>query len=193
MRRPTHSRVASLTLALVTALSLAACGGDDATNPGNGGGGGGGGGNVPAALVGEWNYGAISPTNFWNDHTGQYAGNAYGVGAWFTFASDGSFDLFVYQYVQNYNCTTQIWTRMRGPMDESNGIIALYPTKGDYKVADNCIASHNYKRAMTSSELADKQGEQWAWEFAVNPNDNKTYLMLGWAGSGQSYYFQPVP
>lgn len=184
-------RQSRMAATLVLATALIACSGSDSTGPGAGNPGGGSGGNVPTELVGEWSYGAISPTNFWNDHTGQYSGNAYGVGAWFTFHAGGTYEQFIYQYTQNYNCQLQVWTWIRGNMDVQDSVISYFPTSGEYKVADNCVASHNYRRDMTSQEINSKQGEQWQWEFALNPNDGKTYLMMGWLGSGQSYHFKP--
>jgi hypothetical protein len=191
-RTSLHHRFAGVALTL-TAL-LGACGGEDSAGPGGGTGGDlgeGTGAAIPAELVGQWSYGSISPTNFWNEHTGQYAGNAYGVGAWFTFRSRGAYEQFIYQYTQNYGCQTQVWTRIRGNMEVQDDVLTFNPTSGEYKVADNCVASHNYRRDMTGQEISDKQGEEWQWYFAVNPLDNKTYLMMGWVGS-EAFYFKPA-
>lgn len=197
MRPLSLSRRASFACVTLTLLTLlAGCGGDNSTGPGAGGPGGdlgdGNGDPIPTELVGQWNYGTISPTNFWNDHTGQYVGNAYGVGAWFTFKSRGAYEQFIYIYTQSYSCVTQSWTWLRGEMTVDNDVITFNPTSGVYKAADNCIESHNFRRNMTAEELQAKQGEQWQWYFAENPIDHLTYLMMGWAGSGQSYYFKQV-
>lgn len=180
----TRLRIAP-TLGLI--LTLAACGGSDGFGPGTGGADPGPGGYVPDELVGSWKYGVISPTNFWDDHTGQYSGNAYGIGAWFTFKANGTYEELVYIYSQQYSCRLQTWTAIKGKMDTDGNLIRLYPTSGNYKVSDTCTSSNNYTRSMTGAELADKQGETWDWQFAVNELDGKTYLYLGIGGGGYPF------
>ena len=73
------------------ALLLAACGGSDKVAGPGGGGGDTPRSELPAALAGTWVYGNISPTNFWNEHTGQYAGNAYGFADYLSLDESGTY------------------------------------------------------------------------------------------------------
>lgn len=150
-------------LALVCgAALLAACGGSDAvTGPG---GGGTPRSDLPEGLVGRWRYGVVSSTNFWNDHTGVYAGNAYGISDYYDFAANGTYKRLTYIYTNSYGCQTQVWTEMQGTLTADDERFTLYPTQGRYKVADNCAASRNYTRPMTAAELTERQGDVWVWE-----------------------------
>jgi hypothetical protein len=164
----------------ICAVALAACGGDSSTGPG-----GGGGVDpdtprsaVPQELARGWMYGLISPTDFWDDHTGQYLGNAYGAADYYTFSSDGHFTELVYIYTQVYSCRTQVWTQMEGTVVVSGSAITKYPSKGQYKVADTCSQRNNYTRPMTASELREKQGQTATWGWETDEYSGKTYLVI---------------
>ena len=182
-------------LALCLTTVMAACGSDSSTGPGgdsNDGPGGNPGGTpgteVPSELAGAWRYGSISPTNFWDDHTGQYMGNAYGFGDFLSFERSGRYTRLVYIYTNSYGCQTQVWTQMEGTVRVDGFTFALYPTKGRYKVADNCAASRNYERPMTGDELAEKQGDLYNFTFA---NENgRSYLMIGVGDSEERAHYE---
>jgi hypothetical protein len=179
-------------LAAVALLSLstlaAACGGSDsATGPSIGDTPRS---EVPEELVGDWLYGSISPTNFWNDHTGQYAGNAYGFSDYWQLDEDGSFQRYIYIYTQNYGCRTQVWTHMQGTVVVSSGSLAAYPQRGDYKVADTCVSRNNYRRAMTRDELLDKQGDEFDYGFDVL--NGQLWLLMAPSGTGSVAHYKPM-
>ena len=102
--------------ATLFALTLVACdvadatGPDDATDAPPAAGGG----SVPAEMVGGWRYGSISPTNFWDDHTGVFSGNAYGFSDQYVFTANGTFKEYLYIYTQSYGCRIQAWVEMEG-------------------------------------------------------------------------------
>jgi hypothetical protein len=180
-------RSAARAAVLLSAALLTACGGDSSTGPGE---------TpvfdtprteVPDVLVGRWMYGSISPTNFWNDHTGQYAGNAYGFADHITFQENGTYTRLVYIYTQNYGCRTQVWTQMQGTVTVDGETFTLYPGVGRYKAADTCIARYNFDRAMTRAELAEKQGDGYDWFFQTE--SGRTYLMVGPEGSGEAAHY----
>ena len=165
--------------AVAAALLLAACGGSDKVA-------GPGGGDtprseLPAALAGTWVYGNISPTNFWNEHTGQYAGNAYGFADYLDLDANGTYTRLVYIYTNSYGCMTQVWTEMQGTLTADEWTFTLYPTQGRYKVASNCSASQNYQRPMTAAEVAQKQGESRTWERTQS--NGRTYILVNIPGS----------
>ena len=189
--RRTLRRAWAAALALSLTAAMAACGSDSSTGPGDNPGGGPGGTpgtEVPSELAGAWRYGSISPTNFWDDHTGQYMGNAYGFGDFLNFQRNGRYTRLVYIYTNSYGCQTQVWTQMEGTVRVDGSTFALYPTKGRYKVADNCAASRNYERPMTGDELADKQGD--AYNFTFESDGGRSYLMIGVGDSDERAHYE---
>ena len=113
-------------------------------------------GSVPAEFVGGWRYGEISPTNFWDDHTGVYSGNAYGMSHQYVFESGGTFKEYVYVYTQTYGCRTQAWVEMSGTVRFDGATFTTAVASGRFKTTDTCSASHNYDRAMTAAERGER-------------------------------------
>jgi hypothetical protein len=131
---------------------------------------------VPSAVVGAWRYGAISPTNFWNDHTGVYSGNAYGMSDQYEFAADGTFTEYVYIYTQSYGCRTQVWVEMRGRVQFDETSFTKRVASGRFKTADTCAASRNFDRAMTQAEAIERSKSA---TYAVRADaSGKTYLQI---------------
>jgi hypothetical protein len=113
-------------------------------------------GSVPAELVGAWRYGSISPTNFWNDHTGTFSGNAYGMSDHYVFQRNGTFKEYTYIYTQSYGCRTQVWVEMSGAVRFDDETFTTQVSGGRFKVSDSCASSRNYDRAMTASEREER-------------------------------------
>ncbi len=150
-------RAATRAACLATCLAAACSGGSDATGPDDGpSGGGSGSGSVPAEMAGEWRYGSISPTNFWDDHTGVYSGNAYGFSDHYAFSRNGTFKEYLYIYTQSYNCRTQAWVEMSGTARFADGVFTTEVTSGRFKTRDSCASSRNFDRAMTASERRER-------------------------------------
>ena len=134
------------------------------------------GGAVPSAVVGAWRYGSISPTNFWNDHTGTYAGNAYGMSDHYVFEANGKFKEYVYIYTQSYGCRTQAWVEMEGTVSFDASTFTKQVARGRFKVADSCAASRNYDRAMTSAEARERSKSH---EYAIRTDaSGRSYLQI---------------
>jgi hypothetical protein len=185
------SRVRAAALVIAATSLLAACGGGDSatgpdpvddSTPRT---------DVPSQLAGNWMYGSISPTNFWDDHTGQYSGNAYGFSDYVILSGNGTYERYIYIYTQYYSCRTQAYTVHRGTVTVSASAIAYYPQRGKYKVTDTCVSSRNYERNMTSEEVHDAQGESWDWELGTGSN-GQTVLLLGPSGSGEQVEYRPM-
>lgn len=146
---------------------------------------------LPAELVGSWRHGRISPTNFWNDQTGAYAGNAYGMSDYYEFTAGGSYKRMTYIYTQMYSCRTQTWTEVRGTLTADAGRFTLRPTEGRYQVANSCAKSQNYTRPMAAAELAEKQGETWAW--SRTQRDGRSVLAADRPGGTEPVYYEREP
>jgi hypothetical protein len=186
MRFHTAHFAARLRAAAIAAVvaTLAACGGGgDSTGPGavdddtprT---------DVPSQLAADWLYGSISPTNFWDDHTGQYSGNAYGFSDYVMLEADGTYKRYIYIYTQYYGCRTQSYTYHVGTVTVNGSTITYYPQQGKYKATDNCVDRRNFERAMTRDEVIDAQGDAWDWELGTDLN-GQTVLLAGPAGSGE--------
>ena len=133
-------------------------------------------GTIPSAVIGAWRYGAISPTNFWNDHTGVYSGNAYGMSDQYEFAADGTFKEYVYIYTQSYGCRTQVWVEMQGRVQFDETTFTKRVASGRFKTTDTCAASRNFDRAMTESEAVERSKRA---AYAVRADaSGKSYLQI---------------
>jgi hypothetical protein len=131
---------------------------------------------VPSAVLGAWRYGAISPTNFWNDHTGVYAGNAYGMSDQYEFAADGTFTEYVYIYTQSYGCRTQAWVEMQGRVEFDETSFTKRVVSGRFKTADTCASSRNFDRPMTPAEAIERSKSA---PYVVRTDaSGKTYLQI---------------
>lgn len=168
-------RAAAAATAALFAITLAACtvdeatGPDDAETPPAGG-------SVPASMVGGWRYGSVSPTNFWDDHTGLYSGNAYGFSDQYVFAANGTFTEYLYIYTQSYGCRIQAWVEMSGGVNFADGRFTTTVTAGHFKTVDNCASSNNKDRDMTASERAERSKSQ-RYNLKTDAQ-GKTYLEI---------------
>ncbi len=168
------STITRALLSLLFAFSLSGCEQDD-------GGGGQPGdatddplpaGDVPRALVGDWRFGTVSMTTFWDGNVFQ---GGSGTAAIFRFHDDGSFEEFVYIRQQNYGCVTQVWTSMEGVADFDEGVFRTHLRAGGYKASDTCVERFNFQRPMTPEEV-EKSGREYLW--ALEPGE-KLRVFLG--------------
>jgi hypothetical protein len=173
--RPTWARAA---LPVVAALLATACQIEEATGPGDGGptnppptSGA-----VPSAVVGNWRYGSVSPTNFYNDHTGAYSGNAYGFSRHYTFDRNGTYKDYVYIYAESYGCRQQNWVEMSGTVQFTGTDFTTTVTSGRFKTVDSCSASNDKDRAMTASERSARSTTS-TYVLRTDPN-GKAYLSI---------------
>ncbi|MFC4453781.1 hypothetical protein [Deinococcus sonorensis] len=115
--------------ALVLGLGLTACGGNAGSVPPTGTpgtGGGGGGTALPAELQGEWNYGTISPIEYYDPTSGQYA-EASGTSDILKFTADGTYERTGITVVTTYNCTSKILLHQTGIVTLSGTTLTLTP------------------------------------------------------------------
>jgi hypothetical protein len=180
IRRTLNAVRTNVLLPGLVGILLAACGGDKSPSgpADNDSGGPEPGGYVPGSVVGNWKFGTISMLSFWDDHTGDYIGTASGVAVFFIFAPDGRFTELVYVLARNYGCVTQTWTEMEGTVNFGSDTFDAAPKSGRYRASDSCIERNNFERPMNVDELAGAH-RTFLWRFETNPNDGKTYLMVG--------------
>lgn len=147
--------LASSTLVALTALATACTVADDVTGPDDDAPVAG---SVPPEFVGSWRYGSVSPTNFWDDHTGVYAGNAYGMSHQYVFGSNGAYKEYVYVYTKSYGCEIQAWVEMSGSVRFDGASFTTQVANGHFKTIDPCASSHNKDRDMTDTERRERSG-----------------------------------
>lgn len=165
-----HVALIALTLAACETSAATSPDGDDAPATGNPGG------SVPSAVLGGWRYGTVSSTNFWDDHTGVYAGNAYGISDQYEFAANGTFTEYIYIYTQAYSCRTQAWVEMRGTVRFDDAQFTKRVTSGRFKTVDSCASSHNKDRAMTAAEATERSTTH---QYTMRTDaSGKTYLQI---------------
>lgn len=159
---------------LALALSLAACGGDggsatgpdDDAPPRT---------DTPAALVGKWIYGVVSPTDFHDAYSGEWLDNAYGTSVLFGFTADGRYTQDILIYSNIGGCRTQIFVHNEGMTTVQGDAIRVYPTTGRVISKDSCNQAYNYDRP---DDIAAKQGDLYTWEFEQSDVDGHTYLII---------------
>jgi hypothetical protein len=139
----------------------------------------------PTALVGEWRYGTVSGTTYWDSSTGKYLGSGSGMSDTFIFAKDGSYK--EYAFIKSSpvaGWTTKIFTTIEGKAKVSGDTLTLTPTKGNYHVEDNRVARSNYDRPMTDEEVKKQIKSQG---FSLGQEDGKPVLAIKLEKSSMKY------
>lgn len=134
-----------MAILLIGTLSLAACKKDDALS-----GDGDGISNtprtaVPAELTGMWYSGTIGLINFYNPSTGQWA-NGRGMGQFYVFNADGTFEFGWQANLNNYGCSTIGMRYLRGTVVVEGNTLTLYDNTGRAKGEYTCAPSSNFDR-----------------------------------------------
>jgi hypothetical protein len=178
MRRANVRR--TLTAALCVIAVVACGGGDGAAGPA---GGGGPRTRVPDELVGTWFSGDVSPTEFYNPHTGHWGGNGYGQGVFYRFSADGSYEYGYQNWSELYGCGTQTMFYVKGTMevDETVRVFVLHPTSAKRFERNTCAGTEtevNYRDEGESDyyqvRVAD-DGTIELWTRYTDGSDDRWY------------------
>lgn len=142
--------LAALTLSAV----LAACGGGTTPSPGPSSGGGTPtspvGDALPAELQGEWHYGYISPIQYYDSTSNQYA-EASGTSMILKLGANGTFTRSGITVITTGNCTSKILLNESGTVDLEGNLLTLIP-KTSYAKGYQCSPSHSFEnRTPTTS------------------------------------------
>lgn len=137
---------------------------------------------VPAELIGHWQLGAFSMTNFWNPTTGQYAGNAGEASRSYQIAADGSIEEFFLYNSTSYNCRTQILGYRKGKIQwNADGSFRFCPTTGFYRTA-NCFKKDWMKKEYSGKDLCPQYQLDFSWKVEAG-NLVLTDMVSGNAGT----------
>ena len=126
--------------------------------------------NVPKELLGHWQVGTFSMTNFWNPTTGQYVGNAGEASRSYKIAADGTAEEYFIYNSTSYNCRTQILGYRKGSvkMSTDKKSFTFCPSTGYYRSA-NCFKKEWVKKDYGEKDLFPAYQVTYYWEV-VNGN-----------------------
>src|SRR5687767_4129064 len=65
---------------------------------------------TPAPLVGDWFWGTISPTRYWNRDTGEFVGHGYGGSVSYVFEKDGTYKRYFYMETRLYGDVSTVFS-----------------------------------------------------------------------------------
>ncbi len=100
---------------------------------------------VPQELTGTWFAGTIGLINFYNPATGQWS-NGRGLGEFYKFNADGTFEYGWQANFNNYGCTTTGMRYLKGTVVVEGSKLTLYDTYGRARGEYSCAPSSNFDR-----------------------------------------------
>ena len=138
---------------------------------------------VPKELIGHWQLGTFSMTNFWNPTTGQYAGNAGEASTSYQISADGTMEEFFIYNSTSYNCRTQILGYRKGRIEfNADGSFRFCPASGYYRTA-NCFKKEWTKTEYTSKDLCPQYQMNCSWSI-----ENGNLILKEKAGENVTTY-----
>jgi hypothetical protein len=136
---------------------------------------------VPAEMRGNWASGYNSSTQIVDVYNGQYLGNAWQSGKYFSFSPDGKYAEFY--YMANSGLTSSSATKAIGTVtfDEQEGSFTFHACKAHYRGWQN--GTLTVDRDATAQELSNLLTRKYYYSFQesggtlwmqirFNPNDD---------------------
>jgi hypothetical protein len=164
---PPFGRLAAVAALAVSLAGATACSsGDGALGPASGDDNDFGDGprsEVPNELVGTWYTGGVSPTQFYNPHTGSFGSPGYGNGLFYTFTPDGGFVKGFQLSSSLYGCGTITLVYIRGTVTVDESSFDIHPSSGEMLEQNTC--------SNTSEERPidlEAEAETLAYEVGVD-------------------------
>lgn len=118
---------------------------------------------IPKELIGHWQLGSFSMTNFWNPTTGQYAGNAGEASRSYQIGADGTMEEFFIYNSTSYNCRTQILGYRKGAIQfNADKSFSFCPTTGYYRTA-NCFKKDWSRKEYSGKDLCPQYVVNYYW------------------------------
>ncbi|RYZ29282.1 MAG: hypothetical protein EOO10_06810 [Chitinophagaceae bacterium] len=118
---------------------------------------------VPKELIGHWQLGSFSMTNFWNPTTGQYAGNAGEASRSYQISADGTMEEFFIYNSTSYSCRTQILGYRKGLIKlNPDKSFSFCPTSGYYRTA-NCFKKDWTKKEYSGKDICPQYQVNYFW------------------------------
>lgn len=150
--------------------------------------------NVPSALIGRWQYGVFSMTQYGNYSGGGYSGNAAEISNTYQLNADGTAIEFFYSANRGYYSVTEVLGKRFGTftINEQNHTITFYAATGNYYQVYTVTGGTPQKDAVTeyqpgSDNLYPQYQRTYSYETKTD-NQGKKILALQYP-SGAWYDF----
>lgn len=98
---------------------------------------------VPTPLQGQWEYGYVSPIEYYDPSTGKYAEGS-GTSEIIRIQADGSYERSGIIVVTTYSCTSKLLTTSKGKVSLTGNILTFTPTTV-YNKGYTCSPSRSYE------------------------------------------------
>jgi len=147
---------------------------------------------IPSQMVGEWRWGNINPTTFYDKSNGAYLGHGGGMSCYFIFRKDGSYKKYFYvEQSPTAGWTTKVFSESEGKLIVSNGVFTLKAAKGRFISQDNRVSKYNFDRTMTEDELKKEAASPYGWKMSQD-SKGRTVMMIAPGAKGEGSQFQQV-
>lgn len=133
---------------------------------------------VPAGLVGDWFWGTVSPTRYWDRDTGDFVGHGYSGALSYVFAADGTYKRYFYLETRLGGDVSGVFSASEGTVAFTGDTFTLKPTKGTYRFTEG--RSTKKEREMRRDEL-ERPGLVFTYRIEKKP-DGAPVLMVGKEG-----------
>ncbi|GGL19645.1 hypothetical protein [Deinococcus radiotolerans] len=98
---------------------------------------------IPAALQGQWEFGYVSPIEYYDPSSGKYAEGS-GTSEIIRIKADGSYERSGIIVVSTYSCTSKLLTTSKGKVTIKGNILTFTPTTV-YNKGYTCSPSRSYE------------------------------------------------
>lgn len=100
-----------------------------------------------ADLAGKWSKSTVSASGYRNVVTGDYK-SGYGFSNQHEISSNGAFNYYNFATVSLYDCTTELFTRMKGRAQLNGSLVTFTYVSGTVDIKDSCKKSTLTKPAQ---------------------------------------------
>lgn len=140
---------------------------------------------VPASITGKWANGYNSSTQLVNTYNGQFLGNAWQSGKYFSFSADGKYAEFY--YLANAGLTSSTATKVTGTVtfNVPEGSFVFHACQGHYRGWQNGIMTVD--RDATAAELANNLTQKYFYSFETTGGITWMQIRFDPAGTPTSF------
>jgi hypothetical protein len=117
---------------------------------------------LPAGLAGDWFWGSISPTKYWDRDTGEFVGHGYSGALSYVFGADGTYKRYFYLEQRLGGETSGIFSASEGTVAFTGDTFTLTPAKGTYRFTTG--RKKPTERPMRQDEL-ERPGLVFTWRL----------------------------
>lgn len=140
---------------------------------------------VPVEMIGNWANGYNSSTQIVDTYNGQYLGNAWQSGKYFSFSEDGKYAEFY--YMANSGLTSSTATKAIGTVefDEEDGSFIFHACRAHYRGWQN--GTMTVDRDATQEELETYLTRRYYYSFEISGGITWMQIRFDPAGTPTSF------